>query len=252
MRILILTGLQEELLPFLDLHPFVFDKGRGAYRSRKYPELYAATTGPGVKKRREIRRLLEELVPHVIVNAGLTGLLREDSKLEAGDRLRIAQVIDRRSGVIFPGGPGNAVLISVSQPVFEPVDKMDLALEYRATACDMEAAVLLGIIGQVEQVATGSLVVLCKVVGDRPDSYNLYKYEHLVRGWHRKAWWEKLWRGAQFPGGPRRIRELLEMKGRGLSGLGRHLERLVEELHVLDPEDVAALARRIDSVFIPH
>ena len=70
MRILILTGLQEELLPFLERRAFQFDRARGAYRSLQHPDLLAATTGPGVKKARELRKLLRSFVPHVIVNAG--------------------------------------------------------------------------------------------------------------------------------------------------------------------------------------
>lgn len=252
MRVLILTGIKEELTPFFTGHPFAFDRGLGAYRSSRYPELYAATTGPGVKKSRETRRLLERLVPHVIVNAGLVGLLRETSKAKAGDRLRVGSVIDRRRGIIYPGGPGRDVLVSVAEPVFEPSQKMDLALDHHATICDMEASVLLGLIGQVEEVATGSLVVLCKIVGDRPDSYNLFKYEHLVRGWYRKKRWQQLWIGIQFPGGPRRLRELLEMKSVALESLSQRLDGLAKTLMALDPNDPAGISRTLDSVFIPH
>ncbi|MEQ9365859.1 MAG: hypothetical protein RIF32_16570, partial [Leptospirales bacterium] len=193
-----------------------------------------------------------KLVPHVIVNAGLVGLLRESAKAKAGDRLRIGSVVDVRTGVIYPGGSGRETLVSVPAPVFESSDKMDLALDHQATACDMEAAVLLGLIGQVEEVATGSLVVLCKVVGDRPDSYNLFKFEHLVRGWERKKAWERLWLGLRFPGGPRRLRELLEMKSIALDSLGRRLEALVRALAAANPDDPAAISRALDSVFIPH
>ena len=50
MRVLVLTGIQEELAPLLAAHPFQFDKQYGAYRSVRYADLFAATTGPGVKK----------------------------------------------------------------------------------------------------------------------------------------------------------------------------------------------------------
>ncbi len=252
MRILILTGIKEELTPFFERHPFVFDRGLGAYRSSQYSELYAATTGPGVKKAREIRKLLKGLVPHVIVNAGLVGLLRENSPARAGDRMRLGSVVDSRTGVVYPGGAGRNVLVSVPEPVFEPVQKMDLALDHQATVCDMEAGVLLGIIGQVEEVATGSLVVFCKVVGDRPDSYHLFKYEHLIRGWERKSRLERLWVGIRFPGGLRRLRELREMKGVALDSLGRRLEALSLTLARLSPDDPAGISRTLDSVFIPH
>ena len=252
MRVLVLTGIQEELAPLLAAHPFQFDKQYGAYRSVRYADLFAATTGPGVNKNREIRRLLQKLAPHVIVNAGLVGLLREDPERKAGDRLRLGSVLDRRTGVAYPGGAGREILVTVSEPVFEPSAKMDLALDLRATACDMEAAVLLGLIGQIEEIATGSMVVLCKVIGDRPDAYNLFKYEHLVRGWQRKNWRQKLWVGVRFPGGPRRLRELLEMKSVALESLGRRLSGLVNTLMALDPDDQAGISRTLDSVFIPH
>lgn len=263
MRILILTGLQEELLPFLERRAFQFDRARGAYRSLQHPDLLAATTGPGVKKARELRKLLRSFVPHVIVNAGLVGLLRETDERQAGDRVRLGGVTDARTGVVYPGGPGRGQLVSVPAPVFEPSDKLDLATKYRASVCDMEAAVLLGMIGQVEEVATGSFVVFCKVVGDRPDSYNLYRYEHLVRGWQRRGRWQKLWNGLRFPGGPGRLRELLAMKEQGLQGLAHSLDGLVASLLQLpeypgiDPDGddsggpISEL-RGLDSVFIPH
>ncbi len=247
MRILVLTGIQEELLPLLELHDFAFDRGVGAYRSKRSSEVYAATTGPGVKKARELRRLLESVVPHVIVNGGLTGLLKEEDDARAGDRLRLGSVVDRRTGVIYPGGPGRDRLVSVEAPLFEPADKMDVALDFQARACEMEAAHILRIVGQIEEVSSGSVVIFCKVVGDRPDSYHLFQHEHLVRAWHRKQYLEKWWAGLRFPGGPWRLQELLAMKETALASLGRRLAALIDR--IVRAKGVPA---KTDSIFIPH
>ena len=48
MRILILTGLQEELLPFLERRAFQFDRARGAYRSLQQANAYPQ--GPNVSR----------------------------------------------------------------------------------------------------------------------------------------------------------------------------------------------------------
>ncbi len=55
MRILLLTGIQEELLPVLQPLQLTF-RQHGAYQSVSYPDLYAATTGPGLKKKSDRRR----------------------------------------------------------------------------------------------------------------------------------------------------------------------------------------------------
>lgn len=247
MRLLVLTGLQEELLPLLELHDFAFDRAAGAYRSKRNSGVYAATTGPGVKKARELRRLLESVVPHVIVNGGLTGLLKEEDAAVAGDRLRLGSVVDRKTGVIYPGGPGSDRIVTVPAPLFEPADKMDLALDWQARACEMEAAHILRIVGQIEEVSSGSVVIFCKVVGDRPDSYHLFQHEHLVRAWHRKQYFERWWAGLRFPGGPRRLKELLAMKEIALGSLGRRLAGLVESV-----VRAGGVPEKTDSIFIPH
>lgn len=254
MRILVLTGIKEELSAVAERHPLSFDRERGLYRSESYPEVYAGTTGPGIPKsgRKQLRRWLRELAPHIIINAGLVGLLREDAPHSGGDRLRLGAVIHQATGVVFPGGAGRGRLVSVSEPVFEPSAKMDLALDHEAIACDMEAAPLLSIVGQTEEITTGSVVLLRKFVGDRPDSYRLFRYEHRIRGWERKGLFEKLWIGLRFPGGPHYLQELLEMKATALGALGDDLAQLLGRLAPLPPENLEMALSRLDSAFIPH
>ncbi|MCB1314414.1 MAG: hypothetical protein KDK27_00590 [Leptospiraceae bacterium] len=248
MRVLVLTGVQEELLPIVRRLALRFDNSVRAYRSSQYPDLYAATTGPGIQKRGAIRKLITETVPHAIINAGLVGILREPDHLEAGDRCRLGEVIDSRTRIVYPGGPGRDRLVSVDKPVFAPYEKMDVATDFSARLVDMEAAPLLNLVGQLEEVSTGSVVVFCKVVGDRPDTYYLHQYEHLVRGWHRKSRLEKWISGMRFPGGPWRLRKLLTMKDKALESLAAHTEHVT--LRILNHP--GGMATTIDSVFIPH
>lgn len=246
-RLLFLTGIQEELLPLFERHPFVFDRGVAAYRSQRHPDLYAATLGPAVKKKRETRDLIATLAPHVIINAGLVGLLRDQDPRDAGAILKLGQIIDSVTGVIYPGGPGHDCLVTVDRPVFEPWNKQELALHYRAQACDMEAARLLRITGQIEEVSIGTELIFLKVIGDRPESYELFKHEALVRNWHRLNWFGRLRVGLRFPGGPARLRRLLNAKAAALQALGEASATLVDRLITARGD-----TRGFDSLFIPH
>ena len=106
LTILLLTGIKEELQGLLDRHPFEFEKELRVYRSRKYREFYARTTGPGVTKRKEIQKILEDIAPDVVISAGIAGILDEKDEIETGQVLRISEVIRHSNRVSYPGGPG--------------------------------------------------------------------------------------------------------------------------------------------------
>ena len=245
-KILILAGIQEELAQFLKEHPFEFNKEFRAYRSRLYGNLYAATTGPGLSRRKDIRKLILKLEPDLIINAGLVGVLDERDTLKVGDRLRLGSVIDSRNSIIYPGRPGKDVLVTVPTPVFEPLEKINLYLEFKARACDMESARLIGMVGTSEKLMKKTRIILCKVCGDLPDDYSLFKHEHLIRGWRRADLKEKFKMILSFPGGPLSLRRLLFVKKTGLESLTTSLHRLLKQIL-----DSGGRTDNIDSLFIP-
>ena len=247
MRLLLVTGTGEELRGLRDLLSLQYDRNRGLYLSSKSASLFALSAGAGLSRRRMLRRALRELKPDIVVNAGLVGLLRLDDPRAVGQRLRLRSVLDSESELVYPGGPGRDSLVSVKAPVFEPWEKDELALRFKASVCDMEAAPLLALLGQTEEVAQTVTVVFVKVIGDRPESYDLFRYEHLVRGWYRDSLWERFRTGVLFPGGPLRLRRLLRQKADGLAGLYRAVDELL-------PGILSGHAKTdsIDSVFIPH
>ena len=247
LRILLLTGIREELHPLLNSYSLQFNKELRLYRSLRYPELYAATTGPHLKRRRELRRWIDTIQPRIVVNAGLVGLLELGHPASIGDRISLELLVDAKTAIQYPGGPGKARLVSIDRPVFAPHEKMDLALDYKADVCDMEAAVLTGFLGQFDKLSERMTLIFCKVVGDRPESWNLFRYEHLVRGWEGRGLLSKARAGLLFPGGPWKLKKLLHRKELGRRSLCGHVSRLLDSLI-----EHQGISRSIDSVFIPH
>lgn len=229
MRILLLTGIQEELLPVINSLQLTF-RQHGAYQSVAYPELYAATTGPGLKKKSEIRGLLKELQPEIIVNAGLAGMLLDEPEPVSGELIRLASVIDAESELVYPISHHGHTLVTVKSPVFEPRDKWLLSRQFHAEFCDMEAARVIQLVRQVDEVREESPVLFLKVVGDLPDHFDLYKHEALVRGWHRQSLLGKFATGIRFPGGPLKLRRLLRLKEQAQRGLTHHVTRSIKSL----------------------
>lgn len=229
MRILLLTGIQEELLPVVSTLQLTF-RQLGAYQSLTYPELYAATTGPGLKKKAETRALLKDLQPEIIINAGLVGMLVDEPEPGPGDLVRLASVVDAESELIYPIHQHGHTLVTIKAPVFEPRDKWLLAREHNAEFCDMEAARLIQLVRQIDEVREESPILFLKVVGDIPDHYELYQHESLVRGWHRQGVFGKLALGMRFPGGPANLRRLLRLKETALNGLTLHVGRSIKAL----------------------
>ncbi len=229
MKLLLLTGIQEELFPLMKEFRLTF-REPGCYQSQLYPELFAATMGPGLKKRREIRDLLKEIIPDVVVNAGLVGKLLDDPLPAPGDLARISSVIEGETHLVFPVQPHGASLVTIRKPVFEPREKFILARDYRAAYCDMEASRLLQLLREIDEVRDDTALVFCKVVGDTPEQFDLFQHEELVRGWHRQGLFGKMITGLKFPGGPLRMRRLLRLKEDALDGLAAHTRRTVKAL----------------------
>ena len=248
MNVLLLTGVFEELRPFQAQHPFEFVRKIRAFRSQWYPNLFAATTGPGLRRRAELKKILDAVRPGCIVNAGLVGILGGADSSQAGDRLRISAVKRAADGIIYPGGPGRDLLLTVREPVFHPAEKEELALCHGARACDMEAGELLALVSQTAAWRPyGLRVVLCKVAGDLPADYELFANEHLTRGWESWGRGKRLWAMVRFPGGPRRLLRLIGYRRTVLEELTRHIHRTLKP--ILDSDGTTDTN---DSVFQPE
>ncbi|MCE9596489.1 MAG: hypothetical protein K8S54_00845 [Spirochaetia bacterium] len=218
----------------------------GLYRSKSYPEFYAATTGPGMRGEREIRELLKDLMPDVIVNAGLAGMLLDLSDRQGspqpGDLLRLSSIIDAQNDVIFPLGPYGQVLVTVKQPVLEPYQKAALAREHRARFCDMEGARLIQLMRNADDLRDETPIVFCKVVGDTPDHFDLSEHEQLVERWYRAGLFGRMVLGLKFPGGPLRMRKLLRLREAAVAGLATHTRHTVKALlGGVDPDSLGSV-----------
>ena len=248
MKILLLTGIKEELKPLFKIHPFEFVKQNRFYRSIEAPNVMAGTMGPGLTKKRELKKLLEDFLPDVIINAGLVGILNDDDPIESGDLLRIGNVIDAETETIYPGGPGRDTLVTVDRAIFQPWEKMDLYMQFdRARACDMEASKLLNFIASIEEVAGRTEILFCKVAGDRPESYQLYENEHLVRNWNEKTFLEKARTAIKFPGGPVNLARLITQKEKAMVSLTKNMNNTITKLLLMKH-----IPPNMHSVFIPH
>lgn len=247
MIVLLLTGIKEELSKILEKHTFYFDKEIQCYYSKTYPSLYASTTGPGIKERKKIKKLLENLLPDIIINAGLVGVLDERDNIQIGDLVKIGTVIKKSNSIQFAGGPGRHTLITVDKPTFDPIEKLDLKYEYKANVCDMEAAHLIELVGSYEIFKKESYIVFIKVAGDRPENSYLFEYEHLVRNWKQKHLKEKLEILFQFPGSFLEIKKLLKIKEKALQSLAKHTLESIKKIY-----EYKGIPHNLGSIFIPH
>jgi len=247
MIVLLLTGIKEELQPIIEKHPFKYEKDIHVYHSIKYPTFYATTTGPGLQEKKKIKKVLENLLPDVIINAGLVGLLDERDKLQIGDRVKINTVIKYNNMIQFAGGPGRYTLVTVDKPVFDPIEKMDLKYMTNAHVCDMEAARIIELVGSYEIFKKDSFIVFIKVVGDRPDNAYLFEYEYLIRRWEQKNFYEKLITAVQFPLGIKKFYQLLTIKKKALNSLRNYTLEIVDKIY-----QFRGVPHHVGSIFIPH
>ncbi|MFN3603684.1 MAG: hypothetical protein ACK4UJ_03110 [Leptonema sp. (in: bacteria)] len=247
MIILLLTGIKEELKEILKKHPFVFEKDVQCYHSQKYPTFYAATTGPGLQDKKKIKKILENLLPDIIINAGLVGVLDEREKIYIGDLVKIGTVIKKTNSIQFAGGPGRFTLLTVEKPIFDPIEKLDLKYEFKANVCDMEAAYLIELVGSYEIFRRESYILLIKVVGDRPENSYLFEYEYLIRNWEHKNLKEKFEILRKFPLGIFGLIKILKIKKKALRNLSYYTLNFIDKIY-----HCGGIPHNLGSTFIPH
>lgn len=247
MIVLLLTGIKEELQGILQKHPFEFERDIQCYHSKIYPTFYAATTGPGIQDRKKVKKILENLLPDVIINAGLVGVLDERDKIQIGDLVKIGTIIKKANSIQFAGGPGRFTLITVEKPVFDPVEKLDLKYEFKADVCDMEAAYLIELVGSYEIFKKGSYIVFVKVAGDRPENAYLFEYEYLIRNWKQKNIKEKIETMLKFPDGIFGLRKILKIKKKSLQNLTNYTLNTIQKIY-----QSKGIPHNLGSIFLPH
>lgn len=247
MTILVLTGIKEELATLLTRYSFVFEKDLRIYRSLSVPGLYATTTGPGIRKITPIKKILEALLPEIIINAGIVGILDERDTARSGDRLKLGQVIKSPNGTIFPGGPGSDTLVTVDRPVHDILDKIDLAERYQARACDMEASRIIELVGSIKALSYRSVIHFIKIAGDRPEEAALYEYEYRLWNWQHKSFFEKLRIAIRFPGGPKAFFKLKRSKNKALQSLSHEIFNTIQSIR-----KEHGIPNSLGSIFIPH
>lgn len=281
LRLLLLTGIEEELWDIIRICSLQFEKRLGCYRSSLYPFLYAATLGAGISKAGKTERLILRSRPDVIINAGLVGILSQSSAVEIGERLPVGKVAyaaayANSAGVIWSdshsshnshnshkGAPSSkgadskgasskggdsCYLVSVKEPIFSPKKKSELMQESGANICDMEAAPLLTLLGEwTKRHSLSASLIFCKVAGDRPEHHSLFRHEEMLRGWHRsKSLRAKLTLLQRLLPAPFALLRLLALKKRALKALSEHTSSL---LHLLIKRQL--LPPHIDSIFYP-
>ncbi len=247
MMILLITGIKEELQAILDKHDFQYDKLLKVYHSKKYPTLYATTTGPALQERNKIKKVLENLLPDIVINAGLVGVLDERDKIQIGDRVKIDTVVKFSNGIRFAGGPGKYTLVTVDKPVFDPIEKLDLKYSINAHVCDMEAAHVIELVGSYELFKKDSYIVFIKIAGDRPENAYLFEYEHLIRKWEEKTLMEKIRIIRTFPKGISGIYTLLKLKKKALDSLATNTLQIIDKIFLYN-----GVPHNVGSIFIPH
>ncbi len=247
MNVLLLTGIKEELKKILDNHSFYYNKELHCYCSKIYPNLWASTTGPGLKERKKIKKLLENLLPEIIINAGLVGVLDERENIQIGDLVKIGTIIKQSNSIQFAGGPGRYTLITVNQPIFDPIEKLDLKYEFKANVCDMEAAHLIELVGNYEIFKKESYILFIKIAGDRPENSYLFEYEHLIRNWKQKKLKEKIQVAFQFPEKIFGLKKLLKIKEKALNSLSNYTLDAIRKIY-----EHKGIPHNLGSIFIPH
>ncbi len=177
-RILLLTGIREELHCFLKEHAHEFDRASRVYRFHDFPGLCARTSGAGLKKRKELKKTIRILKPGLILNAGLVGKLTTHNGPQIGECIDLSCVVDLRGSVLLKLSGHGGALVSVEQLVLDKAARMDLFQDSGAEFCDMESGPLLHLLKEIG--FTGSIHFV-KMVGDTPADSRLYEHEFKTR-----------------------------------------------------------------------
>ncbi len=185
MRTLILTGIREELEPFLNKESHKFRKDLRLYQLNEYPGVFCQTAGPGVTRKKEIRRWIREIQPECIISAGLVGLLDSENNIKRGSLVPISSIVGSDGHMILKTTTSGLVLTSVNSPIFYPSDRIEVMLNRGADVCDMETENLLSLI---EETTVVKRLALIKILGDRPEDGKLYKNEAELRNISFTQW----------------------------------------------------------------
>lgn len=211
--ILLLFGIREEISPFLRMLHCSFDTKIRLYQCQKKSTLiYAMTTGPGLRRKKEIRKAILESNPDLILNAGAVGSLKKGANLRWGTIQPIQSILSTKDGKQFQSSENGFVLLSISEIMNSQSDRADLADQYGATLVDMEAHPICSLVEHLPMEGEKPPLHFVKIIGDRPEDSDLYRDEAMIRDWHHKSIMQKWDVFKQFPGGPIKLFTLLVRK----------------------------------------
>lgn len=228
-KTLIITGIKEELEFFFARNPHTFNREIRCYQLEKYPDVFCMTGGPGIRRKKEVRKVIREIKPDIVISAGLVGLANRRLMTKRGEKVKIAGIVDK-SEILFGQTEENGYfLTSVPYPVFSPSEKEDLYEETGADFCDMET---LPLIQLLEESGLKPLLCTIKILGDRPEDFDLYRYEKEFREINLRRWQDVLHGMIRFSGGIFRFYMLLYRKQRQYRKLARSMEQSIKEISV--------------------
>jgi hypothetical protein len=240
MNILILTGIFEESQAVLKSVPtveFTFDRHTRAYIATLNDDvLYLLSTGPGLRKKKELRRLIRQVNPEKIINCGLAGVLKKNSDYKRGECIYPLLALSSEGNMNFLCNVEltnpevtkyNKKCFSLNHLIYHPEEKMDLFLSRGAELCDMELYPLMEWI-QSEFPELISKVHSLKILSDFPEDFSLYKNEVYLRGWSSKNVIQKLVALIKFPAGPFKAVKLILRKRYLLNKMGPEIEKMIK------------------------
>lgn len=231
MNILIITGIKEELELFISRNSATFRSELRCFQLPNQPGVFCMTGGPGIRKKKEIRRVLRDVRPQIVVSAGLVGLLNGDLTLKSGSLAQIKGITDGVNSCNVQNSFQGHNLISIDKPIFSPSEKMDFLDETGADFCDMEMFPLYALLVAHAKEANNA-VSLCpiKVIGDRPEDFDLYRFEHELRGMKLATFRQIISASRGFSGGYWRFARLVYKKKRQYYKLTLYLEKFIRNI----------------------
>ena len=232
MKVLLLTGIREELEAVFNRIDFKYIRPDRIYQGINYKNLFASTVGPGFKKRKEIKKIINTIKPTFILNAGLVGILDERDSIVVGDLIDVSTLKNIHSKTVFKTDKHGSIMVTVDYPVFDPIERSELATKFDARLCDMESYYLASYLAENSEhfYSRDIKLLLCKVAGDRPEHFDLFQNEYLIRNWKTMSFAKKLVILMRFPGGVSSALKLLKLKKTALNSLGFHTERTLKEI----------------------
>ena len=232
MKVLLLTGIREELEAVFKRIDFEYIRSDRIYQGVDYKDLFATTVGPGFKKKKEIKKIITKIQPTIILNIGLAGILDDRDSISIGDLIDVSTLKNIHSDIVFITGQPGSTMVTVDHLVFDPIERTELAERHGARSCDMESFYLAKFLTENKTLFNYADIklLICRIAGDRPEHFKLFPNEYRIRNWRNLSFTQKMAVFLTFPGGVNSTLKLLKLKKTALDSLGFQTERIVKEI----------------------